>query len=156
MSLLSDMNVTASQRIEDAQQRTPMRRNNRSASRKNLSRSFSQILNEEEYETRRIEDIPSSLPVIHADLSADDDDDMGDLILRRRIDDPKRLLIRTLSSGASDSLCQTDSGFNDGDLASTCSSGDKLLVASTPAIKAGGDHLRMTTTDDVSMRSFVL
>lgn len=82
-------------------------------------------------------------------LIADDDDmEAVDNIVRAH---PKRLLVRTLSSGASESLGQIDSGFNEGDHVSSCG-GEKLLMASTPSVK---DNHR-PICDDISMRSFVL
>lgn len=164
----SDMNATTASRSmfvshqqiseqDHELQRTPVRRQNRSASRKNLSRSFSQILNEEfgddadpEEEGRGV------LPSIHSQLIANevvmDHDDVfsgiagGAQHQRQNLyPDQGRLFVRTLST-ASDSTYRTDSGFNDDDL-SSARSGHGSFSSPTK-------NQRLAMSNDVSMRSF--
>lgn len=153
---------TSQQAISDEQmQRTPVRRQNKSASRKNLSRSFSQILNEEfgeetssaEPQGSSSQDVIRMLPLIHSELITVGGDD--DVFVERtsqkqkQSDKTSRLFLRTRS----DSMYRTDSGFNDEDLTSSSglrSSG--LPSFSTPSTKDAQEVLLMS--DDVSMRSF--
>lgn len=153
---------TSQQAISDEQmQRTPVRRQNKSASRKNLSRSFSQILNEEfgeetssaEPQGNSSQDVIRMLPLIHSELITVGGDD--DVFVERtsqkqkQSDKTSRLFLRTRS----DSMYRTDSGFNDEDLTSSSglrSSG--LPSFSTPSTKDAQEVLLMS--DDVSMRSF--
>lgn len=151
-------------------QRTPVRKQNRSASRKNLSRSFSQILNEEfgEDGEKQLQQSESEalrmLPLIHSELITvttaaqeveDDDDDDEVFVGGRRWaavqQDKKRLFVRTRSAQAttSESIYRTDSGFNDDDL--TISSARSPSVTRNTSLS-----MTMTTTntsEDVSMRS---
>lgn len=162
----SDMNATTASRSmfftqqqEHELQRTPVRRQNRSASRKNLSRSFSQILNEEfgddtdsagrEEEGRGILPSMNSKPTV--DEAVMDHDDVfsglgdGEHGHRNLFPDQRRLFVRTLST-ASESTYRTDSGFNDDDLSSARSGHGSF---SSP-IK----NQRLALSNDVSMRSF--
>lgn len=157
---------TSQQAISDEQmQRTPVRRQNKSASRKNLSRSFSQILNEEFGEETSSsllaakplgsssQDVIRMLPLIHSELITVGGED--EVFVQRtsqkqkQSDQTSRLFLRTRS----DSMYRTDSGFNDEDLTSSSglrSSG--LPSFSTPSTKDAQEVLLMS--DDVSMRSF--
>lgn len=187
----SDMNATTASRSmffsqpttrggDHELQRTPVRRHNRSASRKNLSRSFSQILNEEfgdeidaaagvtrnsarpldEFEVRR------NLPSIHADLIAADEEavmDQDDVFAgnaqRRVFQDQRRLFVRTLSAASDSNNCRTDSGFNDDDLTSSARSGHPSFSTPTAKLQIHYQRVAATTTttnnnEDVSMRSF--
>lgn len=154
---------------QDELQRTPVRRQNKSASRKNLSRSFSQILNEEFIEEsekqERAKEAIRMLPLIHSELiiaasaGAEGDEEEDDEVFlggRRVLDqDKKRLVVRTRSAHASDSIYRTDSGFNDDDLTINSARSVGHTSFSTPTTKKG-NHVAtlMMNSQDVSMCSF--
>lgn len=171
----SDMNVTTASRSmffsqpmpgqdqEHELQRTPVRRHNRSASRKNLSRSFSQILNEEFGD--EVDEVRRALPTIHPELIGDeaavmDEEDVfvvGNGQRQLLFQDQRRLFVRTLSAASDSNNCRTDSGFNDDDLTSSSSARSGQPSFSTPTTKLLYPHqLRAlaTNSEDVSMRSF--
>lgn len=158
----------------DDLQRTPVRRQNKSASRKNLSRSFSQILNEEfgedenNVEVGRATEAIRRLPSIHSELIsvtvAEDDDEVfvRSLVVEEEVIEAaatekvkkNRLFVPTHSVHVSDSMYRTDSGFNDEDLTSNSArSGNPSF--STPSGKLPRERLglAMMNQDDVSMRS---
>lgn len=144
----SDMNVTSSQ-SQDLQT-TPVRRQNKSTSRKNLSRSFSHIFNEEF--CNEISEEKTQHHLLNQ-IEDDDDDGVGDSLHHQREDClPRRLLQRTLSStttaAASDSIYRTDSGFNDEDLSQNRRS--FLGTATTTSATTSA-----TPSNDVFMRSYL-
>lgn len=157
----------SSQQMDDQLQRTPVRRHNKSASRKNLSRSFSQILSEEfgedeDKENHTSQEAMGILPLIHGDLLggesrvADEEDDevfVGGRMAQQ--DNKMRLFVRTHSAhGQSESIYRTDSGFNDDDLTSTSAPCVGHPAFSTPSKKMNGTVPMMLGSGDVSMRSF--
>lgn len=170
-SLMFSQSQQASSSIcEDEMQRTPVRRQNRSASRKNLSRSFSQILNEEFGEEcaptndQQSQEAIRMLPLIHSELIAatDEEELCNDVFVQMQPQpheqqDQKRLFIRTRSAHASDSMYRTDSGFNDDDLTSSSagvrSSGQVSFSTPSTRMMVGGGG-GGSGSDDVSMRSF--
>lgn len=153
---------------QDAElQRTPVRRHNKSASRKNLSRSFSQILNEECGEEGDKEEAQRMLPLIHSEFLGCERDEEGEdgddevFVKGRRpftgdMVEKKRLLVRTRSAQASDSNYRTDSGFNDDDLTINSARSVGHSSFSTPSSTKNQvvhQTMRTTTAEDVPMRS---